>query len=159
WAVSGTAGNDVWALGPDGVLHWDGTAWSPSPGFPASGRTSGFPGDIWAAAPNDVWVVGNYNVVVHFDGSSWTALESSTDVSHALFGVWSDGTTTWAVGEGERIQKFSGGVWTTIQGAGGSSIGFVAVMGIGSDIWAVGQDTVRSMGGGPFETLTAPQGS
>jgi hypothetical protein len=149
WSVSGTAGNDVWAIGSGGVFHWNGTAWAPSPGFPALGPNQ-FTGDIWAVTPGDVWTVGDRNNVVHFDGSTWTIMTASADITHSLFAVWSDGATTWAVGEGSQIQKRAGGAWTSVQGGDGSSIGFRNVMAAGKDVWAVGLATVHSTAGGPF---------
>ena len=151
WAVSGTATNDVWAVGDGGAIHWNGTAWAASPGFPIPPPEVNFRGDVWAVAPNDVWVVGNRNLLTRFDGSNWTTTPVSADITHSLFGVWSDGSNAWAVGEGDQIQKFSGGAWTIIQGAGGSSLGFVNVMSRGLDVWVVGQSIVHSASGGPFQ--------
>jgi hypothetical protein len=151
WGVSGTATDDVWAVGDGGAIHWNGTAWAPSPGFPIPPPEVNFRGDVWAVAPNDVWVVGNRNLLTRFNGSGWMTTPITADNTHSLFGVWSDGSTAWAVGQGDQIQKFSGGAWTVIQGAGGSSIGFVNVMARGLDVWVVGQSTLRSTGGGPFQ--------
>lgn len=150
WGVSGTATDDVWAVGDGGAIHWNGTAWAASPGFPIPPPEVNFQGDVWAVAANDVWVVGNRNLLTRFDGTGWTTTAVSADNTHSLFGIWSDGSTAWAVGQGDQIQKFSGGAWTIIQGAGGSSQGFVNVMARGLDVWVVGQATVRSTGGGPF---------
>ena len=33
---------------------------------------------IWGSSPNDVYVVGNNGSIAHFDGSSWTKIESGT---------------------------------------------------------------------------------
>jgi hypothetical protein len=149
WSVSGTAGNDVWAIGGAGAFHWDGTAWAASPGFPpaAAGQITG---DVWAAAPHDVWAVGDQNTVVHFDGAAWTPAPASTDAAHALLGIWSDGTTAWAVGEGNQILELAGGVWTAVQGGDGSSTGLRNVMAAGTDVWAVGSSVVHASSGGPF---------
>jgi hypothetical protein len=151
WSVSGTAANDVWAVGNEGAFHWNGTAWSASPGFPIPPPETNFDGDVWAVAPNDVWVVGNRNLLTRFNGTTWSTTPVSTNVTHSLFGIWSDGSTAVAVGEGDQIHKFAGGAWTMIQGSGGSSIGFLDVMAIGADVWAVGQSVVHSVGGGPFQ--------
>ena len=154
WAVSGTAANDVWAVGDGGAFHWNGSAWTASPGFPIPPAVTNFDGDVWAVAPNDVWVVGNRNLLTRFNGTTWTTTPVSTDTTHSLFGVWSDGSNGWAVGEGDQIQKFAGGAWTTIQGAGGSSVGFLDVMAVGADVWAVGQSIVHATGGGAFQQDT-----
>ena len=69
-SVSGTASNDVWALGLGTSLHWNGSAWSTVPGFPPNSTVDLFDGDIWAVAPNDVWVaLGLPDGLAHFDGT------------------------------------------------------------------------------------------
>ncbi len=149
WSVSGTAGNDVWAIGGAGVLHWDGAAWSPSAGFPPPAGSQSA-GDIWAVTARDVWAVGAGNAVVHFDGSTWTSVRASADLSHSLLGIWSDGTTAWAVGEGNQILELAAGTWSAVQAADGSSSGFRNVMAAGTEVWAVGLSVVHASSGGPF---------
>ncbi|MDP1829230.1 MAG: hypothetical protein Q8L48_38555 [Archangium sp.] len=34
--------------------------------------------DVWGAAPNDVWAVGDEGQALHFDGTRWTAVETGT---------------------------------------------------------------------------------
>jgi hypothetical protein len=154
-AVSGTSSTDVWTVGLAGAFHWNGTAWALSPGLgDNSGMFYSFGGDIWAVAPNDVWVAMAAvasGSVAHFDGTSWTITEMSPRADFLLFGIWSDATTSWAVGEGTQILKRSGGVWTQIQPPGGSSVGYTNVMASGADVWAAGQDLVHSTGGGAFQ--------
>jgi hypothetical protein len=36
---------------------------------------------IWGAGPNDVWAVGEHGLVLHFDGTSWTAVDVGTDAN------------------------------------------------------------------------------
>jgi hypothetical protein len=77
-AIHGTAANDVWAVGNvsqrAGVLHWDGTAWTPvalpdSLAVPVRG--------VWAAS-GAVWVVGDAGTVLRRDGTAWTTVPSGT---------------------------------------------------------------------------------
>jgi Carboxypeptidase regulatory-like domain len=83
--LSGTSSNDVWAVGariidsPWDVLdwrsiaeHWDGTEWR---------LVTFVPGQLMrgveALSATNVWAVGNDDygpLIVHFDGSSWTAV-------------------------------------------------------------------------------------
>ena len=77
FGVSGTAANDVWAVGDawDGVtarqlfLHWNGSIWSlvTGPGGPTA--CVGCSGDVLAMGPNDVWAVGSS--IGHWDGTDW----------------------------------------------------------------------------------------
>jgi hypothetical protein len=66
YAVWGSASNDVWAVGTNGlILHWDGTQWLTVP----SGTTENLYG-IAGTASDDVWAAGK-TVMLHWDGSSW----------------------------------------------------------------------------------------
>src|SRR5262249_30220357 len=43
---------DAWAVGFGEKLHWNGTAWAPSPSAPGNFE------HVWGRAANDLWVVG-----------------------------------------------------------------------------------------------------
>jgi hypothetical protein len=77
WGVSGSAANDVWAVGiytrpTDGAdqtltMHWNGSAWtvvpSPNPGNPPASQNPGGHQEMLAVvslAPNDAWAVGTW---------------------------------------------------------------------------------------------------
>jgi hypothetical protein len=58
--VWGSGPNDVWAVDQGGgILHWNGTAWSPS----SSGASS--LSAIWGSGPKDVWAVGAGGTLLH----------------------------------------------------------------------------------------------
>jgi len=91
--------NVVWAVGgeEDMAQHWNGTSWSPSGGV--------LLGDIYgvvAAAPDDVWAVGNYleqgySSVYHYDGSIWLPFPNNTGTHlRAISAIWRD--DIWAAG-------------------------------------------------------------
>ena len=96
-AVSGAAGNDIWAVGIGRgvyvnqafatIRHWDGTRWTDkvcraaSDSNPPEGYEGGGPGayltGVSAAAANDVWAVGvrgSGPMILHWDGLAWTAV-------------------------------------------------------------------------------------
>ena len=78
WATA----TDVWAAAANqttqegAIFRWDGAAWQLS----HTNSTPGTYSAIWAAAPDDVWVVGDgrepdtdYTAIhVHWDGAAWT---------------------------------------------------------------------------------------
>ena len=106
-SLSGTAANDVWAVGR-GVLHWDGTTWTEMtvPGVDPEQVFS----DVWAVAPNDVFVV-NAPDVSHFDGALWTTTRAVTDSIAFLLAVWSSGNDAWASGETSVLLRLRAGSW------------------------------------------------
>jgi hypothetical protein len=92
WSVEAISTNNVWAVGEflvggnsfPLVEHWDGMQWSivPSPNDPTTGdgRLYG----ISANAPNDIWAVGEHDIVdfstygkslaMHWNGSQWSVV-------------------------------------------------------------------------------------
>jgi hypothetical protein len=96
---------------------------------------------IWGTGPDDLWAVGGTlsprerpGIILHFDGSSWTAAQADA----ALFKVWgASATDVWAVGDGGAILHWDGEAWTTTPS--GTTERLIAVFGRGSrDVYAVG---------------------
>jgi hypothetical protein len=130
---------DTWVVGNQGTqpapgmfisspfaFHWDGCAWTraPLPGTQASGLN-----DVWGAAPNDVWAVGDGGLAFHFDGTSWTQTSLGTTANLvAVSGT--GGHDVWVVGQSGAFH-FNGATWTnTLPG------------GVGGDVWAVAPNDV-----------------
>ncbi|MFL5304519.1 MAG: WD40/YVTN/BNR-like repeat-containing protein [Polyangia bacterium] len=154
--VSGSSGADVWAFGTGGLFHWNGRAWSADARLPPK-QSSEPVGDIWAVAPDDVWVAQGLNArgsLAHYDGARWTVVRPSPDLAFGLFGIWSNGATTWAVGEGNQVVRSTNGrTWAQLAPPGGSSRGWVNVMGSASELWAAGQTVGRSTSGGALRSV------
>jgi hypothetical protein len=69
-AISGTGPNDVWiARGTNSVLHWDGQDWIARDVTLYQGGAVNTVNAIWAAAPNDVWIVGTG--ISHWVNGNW----------------------------------------------------------------------------------------
>lgn len=73
---------------------------------------------IWGSGPNDVWVVSNSNVALHFDGGAWQAFTPAMPVSpsnpraslNGVFGFSAD--DVWVVAEGDGpFHLGANGVW------------------------------------------------
>jgi hypothetical protein len=186
WQLEGIAAsgsNDVWAVGnatdPDyvgGTLieHWDGTAWSivesPSPKpQPLTGSATGALNDVTVISPTDAWAVGEVGnvapvgasntLIEHWDGTSWTVVQSPDVVGKdlephdILFSVAGGGPNdVWAVGtyndtlsgyggKGDHvlIEHWDGQAWQSIDaptvGAWSRLFGVTA---FGNEMWAVG---------------------
>ncbi len=93
--------------------------------------------DIWAAAPNDVWAIGN-GTVYHHDGATWTA--QTITGAQSLQSIWgASPTAIWAVG-GDDIAFWNGTTWTASK-APSTGGGLADVHGSSAtDVWAVGDN-------------------
>lgn len=154
YGVWGTAPDNVWAVGfgpPEArtvLLHWNGVAWSPFPYPPEIGGAALF--KIDGRAADDIYACGSFGTLIHFDGTSWTKVESGTsrdlltvDVGGA---TGSDaGGTAIAVGSvlsSEIVERGAGtgvpGTWAPITlPAGTRSVAGVDIP-VKGDSWAVG---------------------
>ena len=172
FGVSAVSGSDVWAVGRQNstgvfktlILHWNGTAWSkvnsPSPSL-ADAELMG----VSAVSGSDAWAVGDYlasdglshALIVHWNGTAWTQVNSPTAPRYTDFGLTGvsavSGSDAWAVGvrgvpsdgrkSGTLIFHWDGTAWTLVNspspGSGPNQLeGVSAVSGSDADAWAVG---------------------
>jgi len=166
YSVSGTASNDVWAVGSsqDGKLpsrtliqHWDGTAWSvvssPNPDTQFNELRG-----IAAISANDAWAVGYRGgtkdetpietFILHWNGAGWTQVASPNVAgANQLFGITAiSAGDIWAVGSvsgAPLALHWNGSTWGVVGvgvGSGLSAESFAAVTGSSAnDVWAVGK--------------------
>jgi hypothetical protein len=129
--IRATGANDIWALGEGTVLHWNGSSWL-SRAISGSGILS----DVWGSGANDVWAVGSGGAILHWDGATWSAPNSTKP----LTSLWGSGANdVWAVGGTGTILHWDGSSWSAatsgttsdLQGVWGSSA---------NDVWAVGSN-------------------
>jgi hypothetical protein len=100
--VWGSARDDIWVVGRDGIFHVVGDAITPGP--------EGAFFDVWGAAADDVWAVGAEGGLAHWDGDAWTRVEAPTRLN--LLAVWGSGSDdVWAVGDGGTILHYDGAAW------------------------------------------------
>jgi hypothetical protein len=94
-------------------------------------------GGIWGSSPTDVYAVGEYGTILHYDGNSWSDMTSGSTAS--LLDVWgSSPSDVYAVAYGGTILHYDGTIWnstnfsniTAFWGVWGSS---------SSDVYAVGE--------------------
>lgn len=65
---------------------------------------------VWGNSSNDVFAVGYYGTIVHYDGSSWSVMDN--DSSEELLGVWgSSEDDVFAVGTNGTILHYDGVSW------------------------------------------------
>lgn len=148
-AIWGSSASDVWASDGDGILHFDGQAWTQS--YSGSANFFGIDG----TGPNDVWAVSPRHVV-HFDGTSWK--EQADASGQAINDVWVAGPNdVWLVGDGGRILHGGTGGFTPVES--GITQSLFAIWGAsGTDIWAGGEQGVLIHYGPVSRPTEAPDG-
>ncbi len=119
WGVWGAAPDDVWAVGGQGhtdqdptILHFDGHNWTKSSTPTASHPNVFAYFKVWGTASNNVYAVGQRGVLAHWDGSTWTAIESGTNED--LISLWGTGPDRIAVIGGRdngHVVTFDGSTW------------------------------------------------
>jgi len=65
-------------------------------------------GDVWASAPDDVFVAGSQ--LVHYDGANWV---EQLDQPENMWGIWgSSGSDVFAVGDNGSVYHYDGSAWS-----------------------------------------------
>lgn len=132
----GTSAVDVWAVGYESTLHWDGRKWSSlGPGPKVGG--------MWGSAADDVWAVGSE--IHRWDGKQWTSYGKP---GVALSSAWgSSSQDVWAIGtigtdplaSQTAIVRWDGAAWARLPF--NSGIQFSRITGTSAtDVWAFGSN-------------------
>jgi hypothetical protein len=155
WWVHGFAGGPVFVVGEGGAIaKWDGSWELMESGHP---NTTFF--GVWGAAPNDVWAVGgpvptstntavDGDVVLHYDGSSWTRrsvpdLESKpASALRNLFKVWgTSADDVIIVGDRGETLHYDGTTFRLKESAAGSGTSLFTAWGrSANDVYAIGDE-------------------
>lgn len=153
----GTSDSDFWSINGKTALHFSsGTQWTELP-IPA---VAGL-GAVHGSSPTNIWGVGWYNSLAHFDGVAWSASNAATTTSPpaATFNaVWASGPDdAWIVGN------------NTISHWDGQSLSIVvpslphflsAIQGAAAnDIWATGGSVVMHYDGSAWTDRSSGLGS
>ena len=155
--ISGTSASDIWAVGADGIMHFDGATWSKV----ETGFEQDHPRAVWARTPADVWIVGTdptmppgigSPTILHYDGTTWTATASPT--SNFLTHIWgSSASDIWAVGTEGGIIHYDGATWSGV--ASGTAGNLWGLWGTSpSDIWVGGEYVILHYDGSQWSTVS-----
>ncbi len=63
FGVWGSSGSDVWAVGEQGILRWNGSAWARVETGDYGLRA------VWGSSASDVWAVGSGGTILHWNAS------------------------------------------------------------------------------------------
>ena len=110
WSEYGAAAPPIMALRESGVaLHRMSLPWSPgalsctitaADRSPMSLGVSNSLYGVWGSSSSDVFAVGNFGIILHYDGSSWSGMADG--ISNSLHGVWGEfSSDVFAVGDGD----------------------------------------------------------
>jgi hypothetical protein len=112
---------------------------------PTTGTVSPSLYAIWGSSPNDVWAVGSYGAVAHFDGQTWSTATTTlpnmeTSTLYAINGTGPG--DVWAVGRNGMVGHYDGNAWTFAPRASLSDLYGVHAASP-DDVWAVGKSGAR----------------
>jgi len=160
---------DVYAIGVNTIIHYDGVAWSNiDVGLPSQALIFA----IWGSGPRDVYVSGSSGTptVSHFDGTGWTVID--TGASTVVIDGWaSSPSDVYAIAQ--SLLHFDGSTWSAVSLAGcGASYGALAVGGTNPSNVVVGDNLnglcrfdgltwslITAGTGTPGEIVGAPSGA
>jgi hypothetical protein len=134
--VSGSAANDVWAVGDAGViLHRAGGDWQRVP----SGTTLDLHA-VWAESASRAWAVADQGTILRWSsGAGWEPVPPVTQ--DALYAIWGAGPSQiWAVGASGTILLYDGSRWR--QQWSGTASTLRAVHGHAGTTWVAGDNVV-----------------
>jgi len=96
---------------------------------------------VWGNSGDDVFAVGWWGTILHYDGSSWKEMISGTDA--LLYDIWgSSGNDVFAVGTNGTILHYDGSSWKEMI-SGTTSYDLWGVWGSsGTDVFAVGENGI-----------------
>ena len=68
--------------------------------------------DAWGTSSTDVFAVGNWGTIIHYDGNTWSEMDSGT--TNTYEGVWGTSSTDVFVVNGTTILHYDGTGWIEI---------------------------------------------
>jgi len=131
-AVWSATWNDTWACGPDGIHHFDGTAWAHA----LSGKVVHA---LWGSSAADVWAGGD-DGVWHWDGNSWS-ISNTTPAIISISGT--SASNVWALGGADQLvhrdlRHWDGASWSSVQVPPPNATLLAVWTGGPDELWLVG---------------------
>jgi hypothetical protein len=124
WDIWGTPDGEYFAVG-SGVLHFSEGGWS------RMKTPEGHFFGVWGSSGSDVFAVGSGGVIIHYDGTAWSRMESPPRDGD-LIGVWGNSPQdVFAVGDMDGwgpggccsdVLHFDGTSWRVLTGMSGQSL-------------------------------------
>jgi hypothetical protein len=157
YVVWGTSASNVWAVGDQTIVHYDGATWAPVAGGSGIVLYS-----IWGSSASDIWAVGSYagstGVILHYDGASWSSVPSLSTTQLEYTSVsGSSASDVWVAGSGGFISHYDGTSWSFVPI--GTRQQLTAVWASSpSDVWVVGYEGMFHYNGTSWAPITGMSG-
>jgi len=131
YRIWGSAGDDVYCVGDEGIFHYDGVAWT-------NVNSSTTFGALWGSGPDDVFAGGSSGAIRHWNGSTWAVQTSGT--AQYLTDIWGSGPDdVYAVGFGGTVLHYNGSAWSVVRTDAGVDY---------NGVWGTGANNVYVVGTG-----------
>ena len=129
--IYGFSETDIWAVGSDPIYpfrdaliaHYDGNSWSTKEIIPDTEPLN----KIWGTSSNDLFAVGSKGIILHYNGSKWTKMQSGK--SYSLQDVWGFASDDVYAGGGGNAESYAvllhydGSSWKAIVDSSSQTIG------------------------------------
>jgi hypothetical protein len=99
YAIYSFSNTDIW-ISSGLPIHGDGINWTQYDLYSLGvlGQNDGYLTKTWGANSSDIYFVGTKGAIVHYNGSSWTKIESGTTLPiNDIYGVYNSATKQWEV--------------------------------------------------------------
>ncbi len=98
--------------------------------------TGNSPGALWGSGPDDIFGVGAFGSIIHYDGNEWQ--QQTSPSGDRLEGIWGSGPdSVFAVGWAGAILHYDGRGWTRMESAVDTNL---------KAVWGAGPDSVYTVG-------------
>ena len=169
-SIWGTSGSDIWIVANQtgniaggalpsnadagsALLHWNGLSWSATQ-FDGSRTLHA----VWGSSKDDVWVVGENETLLHFDGKSWSPIQLMVGGTefNSVFGT--SARDVWVVGANKFIMHFDGAVWTRMEATSTWDV-FRSGWSAAHEVWVLGDTTLNHFDLDSWSSVTRPANS
>ena len=128
----GTASSDVNADWSNSIFRYNGSQWTGM----AEKRGAN---SIGGTGPDDLFVVGNTGLIMHYNGVSWSSMDSG--IKDSLDALYVAENGQWALaGSYDKLFRYDGSSWSEVTIPSGDS--FYDFWGSGDKIFVVGDGTI-----------------
>jgi hypothetical protein len=94
---------------------------------------------VWGSGPNDVFAGGAAGIILHYNGTAWTAMASGI-TSSSINSIWGSGPKdVFAVGDYGTILHYDGNAWTAMDSGTAQWL---------YGVWGSSPNNVFAVGGG-----------